>query len=220
MGLSLGDAFNRRKKLSADLNAWTQRLAQAGADRRWYRTPAIEGDDAFAPEAGSDRATARHYTIEECRERIATIIDEDRSLAMRISLTNQRAKATIVDLDEKEVELTVPELLVLKSDIIPKLEQAARALPTRAEGVSVIAEGDGFVRLREIKKVERKKETFSEQGMKVEEMEFLHYDITEITDYGVSQRHAWNEIDKIQDFAQRVKQAINRANKAELVELP
>jgi hypothetical protein len=219
MTLTLGDAFNRRKKLAADLNAWTQRLSQAGADRRWYRTQKIEGDGAFVPEAGSDRSTERHYTIEECRERISAIIAEDRDLAMRISLTNQKAMATILDLEGKEVELSVPELLVLKSDIIPKLEQAARAIPTRREGVAIIERGEGFVLQREIKKIERKKETFSEQGMKIEEMEFLHYEIAETKDYGVAQRDAWNEIDEIQDFAQRVKQAINRANKTELVEL-
>ena len=219
MKLTLGDAFNRRKKLGADLNAWTQRLSQAGADRRWYRTQKVQGDGAFVPEPGSDRSTERHYTIAECRERIAAIIAEDRSLAMRISLTNQRAKATIVELDGSEVELSVPELLVLKSDIIPKLEQAARALPTRREGVSLIAKSDDFVHQREIKKVERKKETFTEQGMKVEEMVLLHYEITETKDYGVVQRDAWNEIDRIQDFAQRVKQAINQANKTELIEL-
>jgi hypothetical protein len=218
MSLTLGDAFNRRKKLTADLNAWTQRLGQAGADRRWYRTQKIEGEGAFVPEAGSDRSTERHYTIEECRERIEQIIAEDRDLAMRISLTNQVAKATIVDLEGKEVELSVPELLVLKSDIIPKLEQAARALPTRREGVSVIERGDGYVLQREIKKVERKKETFSEQGMKIEEMEFQHFEVTETKDYGVPQREAWNEIDRIQDYAQRVKQAINRANKTVLVD--
>ncbi|MGE0710563.1 MAG: hypothetical protein AB7N76_27220 [Planctomycetota bacterium] len=55
--------------------------------------------------------------------------------------------------------------------------------------------------------------------MKVEEVETVGYDVTETTDYGLPRREAWDEVDRIQDFAQRVKEAINQANKIELVEL-
>jgi hypothetical protein len=34
----LGDAFNRRKKLGADLQSWIARLGLAGTERRTYRT--------------------------------------------------------------------------------------------------------------------------------------------------------------------------------------
>ncbi len=44
MAMTLSDAFNRRKKLAADLQSWIQRLAQAGAERREYRTKAIEAN--------------------------------------------------------------------------------------------------------------------------------------------------------------------------------
>ena len=37
-------------------------------------------------------------------------------------------------------------------------------------------------------------------------------------DYGLPTRDVWNEIDRVQEFLQRVKQAINRANKTELVD--
>ena len=90
----------------------------------------------------------------------------------------------------------------------------ARATPTRAENVSVMEESDGFVRHQTIRKVERKKQTLSDKGMKVEEVEVIGYDVVEVTDFGLPLREAWNEIDRIQDFAQRVKQAINQANKA------
>ena len=50
-------------------------------------------------------------------------------------------------------------------------------------------------------------------------METLGYDVVEVTDFGLQSREMWNEIDRIQEFLQRVKQAINRANKTELVEL-
>jgi hypothetical protein len=219
MGLSLGDAFTRRKKLAADLATWIGRLAAAGTDTRKYRTKSIEGQGAFVPEPGTEKTTHRHYTIAECRERIAAILAEDRALAIRISLTNQRAKAKVVDLDGFERELTVPELLVLKDDVIPKLEQVARAIPTRAEDVSVFEIAEKHQKHRAIKKLEKKRETLTEKGHKVEEIETIGYDVVETTDYGIAQRDAWNEIDRIQDFAERVKQAINQCNKTELVDL-
>ncbi len=218
--MALGDAFNRRKKLGADLQTWVNRLHQSGTETRSYRTRSIEADGAFEPEPGSEKVRSRHYTVEECRERIRAIITEDQELALRISLTNQQARAEVEDLDGATRELSIPELLVLKTDIIPKLEMAARAVPTRADGVNVFEEGTAFVRHRSIHKVERKKETMSDKGMKVEEIEVIGYDVKETTDYGIHQRESWNEVDRIQDFLQRVKQAINRANKTELVDLP
>jgi hypothetical protein len=219
MGMTLGDGFNRRKKLDADLASWTNRLKAAGVTRRTYRSKAIEGASAFTPEPGSEKTTSRHYTVEECRQKIREIIDEDCILALRISLTNQAAKAEVEDLSNKSRTYSIPELLVLKDSIIPKLEEAARAVPLRTDGVNVIESGDNHVRYRQVNKVERKKETFSEKGLKAEEMETLGYDVTEVTDYGLPSREMWNEIDRIQEFLQRVKQAINRANKTELVDL-
>jgi hypothetical protein len=219
MAMNLGDAFNRRKKLSQDLTAWTNRLKSSGVTRRTYRAKAIEGDAAFTPEPGSEKTTQRHYTVEECRARMKEIIAEDRELALRISLTNQAARAEVEDLDGTVRSYTIPELLVLKDSIIPKMEEAARAVPLRADGVNTIESGENHVRYRTVNKVERKKETFSDKGLKAEEMELLGYDVVEVTDFGLPSREMWNEIDRIQEFQQRVKQAINRANKTELVEL-
>ena len=219
MSMNLGDAFNRRKKLSSDLVAWTNRLKSSGVTRRTYRTKLIEGDSAFTPEPGSEKTTMRHYTVEECRTRIREIVDEDLVLALRISLTNQAAKAEVEDLAGKSRTYSIPELLVLKDSIIPKLEEAARAVPLRADGVNVMETGNDHVRYRTVTKVERKKETFSDKGLKAEEMETLGYDVVEVTDFGLQSREMWNEIDRIQEFQQRVKQAINRANKTELVEI-
>lgn len=219
MSMNLGDAFNRRKKLSSDLAAWTNRLKSSGVTRRTFRTKAIEGNGAFSPEPGSEKSTMRHYTVEECRAKIREILDEDLVLALRISLTNQAARAEVEDLDGRRRTFTIPELLVLKDSIIPKLEEAARAVPLRADGVNVMDSGDNHVRYRTVTKVERKKETFSDKGLKAEEMETLGYDVVEVTDFGLPSREMWNEIDRIQEFLQRVKQAINRANKTELVEV-
>ncbi len=219
MTMTLGDAFNRRKKLATDLQSWTNRLGLAGAERRTYRTWQVTGDDAYAPQVGSEKQTQREYSIEECRARIAEILAEDQELALRISRTNQQARAEIEDLDGRMRTLSIPELIVLKDDIIPKLEQAARAVPAREDNVGVYETGDGWRRYRTVKKVERKNESFSDKGLKVEEMELLGYDVVEVTDYGLPRRDQWDEIDRIGEFAQRVKQAINKANQTELVDL-
>lgn len=217
--LTLGDAFNRRKKLAADLAAWIGRLQAAGAIRRSYRTKAIEGEHAFTPDPGSEKRSTRHYTVEEARAKIEEILAEDRSLALRISVTNQRARTEIEDLDGVVRAYTVPELLVIKDDVIPKMEQALRAVPVRADNVSVFEVEGSAVKHRAVTKVERKRETFSDKGLKAEEMELLGYDVVEITDYGLPSREMWNAIDRVQEYQQRVKQAINRANKTELVSL-
>jgi len=217
--LTLGDAFNRRKKLAADFETWKGRLAAAGAVRRSYRTQAVEGDDAFVPDTGSEKTSTRHYTVDECRLRLAEILALDQALALRISLTNQQARTEVEDLDGVVRSYTIPELLVLKGDIIPKLELAARSVPLRADNVSVYDGGPDFVKHRSVTKVERKKETFNEKGLKAEEMVTLGYDVVEVTDFGLSARDVYNEIDRVQEYRERVKQAINRANKTELVQL-
>jgi hypothetical protein len=217
--LTLGDAFNRRKKLATDFKTWVGRLQAAGVIRRSYRTQALEGAEAFAPDPGSEKKSTRHYTVEECRARLAEIGEEDRELALRISLTNQRARAEVEDLDGVTRSYTIPELLVLKGDVIPKLEEAARAVPLRLENVNVYETHPDFVKHRAVTKVERKRETFSDKGLKAEEMVLLGYDVVEVTDFGLPAREMYNEIDRVQEFIQRVKQAINRANKTELVEL-
>lgn len=215
--MTLGDAFNRRKKLAADLGTWVGRLQAAGSVKRTFRTFAIDGAEAFIAFEGSEKKTTRHYTVDECRAKLAEIVAEDRSLALRISLTNQRALAEVEDVDGVVRTYTVPELLVLKGDIIPKMEQAARAVPIRQDNVSTYETGPDFVKHRSVTKVERKKETWSEKGLKAEEMELVGFDVVETTDYGLPARGMYNEIDRVQEFLQRVKQAINRANKTELV---
>jgi hypothetical protein len=214
--MTLGDAFNRRKKLGADLTTWIGRLQSAGSTRRSFRTHAIEGGEAFVVFEGSEKMTTRHYTVDECRAKLAQIVAEDRELALRISITNQRARAEVEDLDGVTRSYTIPELLVLKGDIIPKMEQAARAVPLRSDTVASYETGPDFVKHRTVTKVERKKETFSDKGLKAEEMELVGFDVVEITDYGLPARSMYNEIDRVQEFLQRVKQAINRPNKTEL----
>jgi hypothetical protein len=67
--LTLGDAFNRRKKLAADLQNWINRLGLAGTERRSYRTAALDGGAAYQPDPGTEKVSTRQYTVEECRVR-------------------------------------------------------------------------------------------------------------------------------------------------------
>lgn len=216
--MTLGDAFNHRKKTGAELEKWISRLSQAGNDKKEYFTKTIEGENAFEAEPGSLKESKRHYSIEECKEKINQLIKEDEELAMKISLTNQIAKGTITDLDGKERTLTVPELLVLRNEIIPKLEAIARATPTRSQNVNVIEETNSYIVHRTVIKKEKKKEIITDKGHKVEELELEGYKVIDTTEYGSNQREVWNEIDRIQEFAASVKQAINDANRTELIE--
>lgn len=218
--MNLGDAFNRRKKLGADLEQWINRLKNSGTDRCQYRTKSIEGSGGFVPEEGSQKQTDRHYTIEECTDRIEALVEEDQALAMQISLTNQVATSELEDLNGVTRTMSIPELLVLKNDIIPKLEQIARSKPVQANGVSVFETSDTSIKYRTVSEVSRMKETLTEKGHKVEDKIIEGYDVVEITDYGFGQRDVWNEVDRVQEFAQRVKQAISGANSTELVPLP
>ena len=72
------------------------------------------------------------------------MIKEDQILAHRISVTNQKASGTFIDLNGTEKTLTIPALLVLRNDIAPKLE----SLPEVAQGVgpSAPARRAGLVR--------------------------------------------------------------------------
>jgi hypothetical protein len=216
--MTLSDGFNQRKKIQAELDKWIGRLSQSGTNKKEYFTKAIEGDGAFEAEPGSLRESQRHYTIEECQAKIAELIEEDEQLAIRISLTNQIAKGTVTDLDGNQRELSVPELLVLRNEIIPKRLNIARAIPIQSQDVNVIEEADDHMVYRRVTRREKKKQTLTEKGHKVEETEIEGYQIMDMTDYGRNQRDVWNEIDRIQEFAESVKRAINEANKTELIE--
>ena len=91
--MSLGDGFSRRKQISAELETWINRLHVAGRDTIKFQTKEIEGENQFKPIPGSKKDFIRTYTIEECRKKIQELIEEDQKLALRISLTNQKAKS-------------------------------------------------------------------------------------------------------------------------------
>lgn len=155
----------------------------------------------------------------ECRAKLDALIKEDLVLAHRISITNQKASGTFVDLDGTEKTLTIPALLVLRNEIAPKLEAAARAIPVKAKGVEVTETGDGLTRWRNITPEYKHLQEFNDKGMKAENDVIDRYRIDETVDYGWNERDVFDEIDKIHDWLQRIKNAINEANKTDLVEI-
>jgi len=61
------------------------------------------------------------------------------------------------------------------------------------------------------------KQSLSEQGHKIEEEYIDYYDVEEVKDFGYDERRVNDEIDKIHAWQHRLKEAINQANKTELV---
>ncbi|NMC08392.1 MAG: hypothetical protein GYA24_24505 [Candidatus Lokiarchaeota archaeon] len=217
--MNLGDAFARRKQIDAEIENWLARLKLAGRDTLQYRTLSIENKDKLVPIPGSKREFKRTYSIEECLGKLKALIEEERVLALRISLTNQQAKAKLLDLDGIEKTLTIPELLVLKNDIAPKLENIARSIPIKAKGVEVTSETAAVMNWRAITKVEKSSQELSDKGHKIEKQVVDYYQIDEVADYGHDERKVFDEVDKIHLWLQRVRNSINEANKTELVEI-
>ncbi|MBY9006349.1 MAG: hypothetical protein KGD63_06295 [Candidatus Lokiarchaeota archaeon] len=219
MTLTLGDGFSRRKQIEKEFSSWINRLRLAGKDTISYQTKVIEEEKKFIPIPGSKKEFKRNYSIEECRSNLAELIEEDQKLALRISITNQKAKAKLLDLDGKEVELTIPQLILLKNDIAPKLEETAQAIPKVAKGVEIIESTDKIIKWRSITPIYKIKQSLSEQGHKIEEEYIDYYNVVENTDFGFDERKVYDDIDKIHDWQHRLKVAINQANKTELIEL-
>ncbi|HME53381.1 MAG TPA: hypothetical protein VKM55_14250 [Candidatus Lokiarchaeia archaeon] len=216
--MNLGDAFIRRKQIATEIQTWTNRLQLAGKDTTQYYTKSIE-TPPYEPIPGTIKEYKRTYTIEECRAKLDTLIKEDLVLSHRISLTNQNASGTFQDLDGTVRTLTIPALLVLRNDIAPKLEAAARAIPVKAKGVEVTGTEDGLIKWRNITQEYKHVQEFNDKGMKAENDVIDRYRIEETVDYGWNERDVFDEIDKIHEWLQRIKNAINEANKTELVDV-
>jgi preprotein translocase subunit SecD len=216
--MNLGDGFSRRKQIESELETWTNRLRLAGRITTKYQTKEIEGEKKFIAIPGTKNEYLRHYTIEECNEKIKELIEEDRKLAMRISITNQKAKAQMKDLEGNDVELTIPALLVLKNDIAPKLERAAQSIPKLNQNSEVMEKASDYSKWRTVYPFYKTKQSLSEQGHKIEEEYIDYFNVEEVMDFGYDERRVNDEIDKIHDWQHRLKEAINQANKTELVD--
>nr|MDO8115955.1 hypothetical protein [Candidatus Sigynarchaeota archaeon] len=217
--MNLGDAFARRKQIDSEINNWINRLGLAGKDTRTFTTRQIEGEKKFEIIPGSEKTFARSYTIEECRARIHELIEEDKQLARRISITNQNAKGTLVDLDGTKKVLTIPELLVLRNEIAPKLENAARAIPKLPNGIEILEKKGFSITWRDVQPKYKHVQELSDKGIKIEKEIIEYYNVAENTDYGRPEREIFDEIDKIHEWLEGIKNAINEANKTELINL-
>lgn len=219
MALTLGDAFSRRKQIESEIENWLNRLRLAGTETIKFNTNSIEGDK-FDPIPGSPKNYTRDYTIQECVSTLERLINEDKTLALRISLTNQLAKAKLVDLDGTEREYSVPELLVLKNDIAPKLEELQRAIPIRAQGVDIIEQKEDSIKYRIIKETKKSVQEMGEKGQVITNTITDFFTVEEKTDYGYNQRQVYDEIDNIHIWLVQLKDALNQANRTQLAELP
>lgn len=216
--MNLGDAFTRRKQIDAEIQNWINRLSLTGQDSIIYQTKKIEGDQKFVPIPGSKKSYTRNYTIQECQDKIKELIEEDRKLARRISLTNQIALGSLIDLDGSEKKLNIPELLLLRNEIAPKLENAARAIPKKATGVEIVNEEPDSMKWRSIVPTYKSSQELSDKGHKIEKEYIDYFTITDVIDYGRNEREIFDETDKIHAWLERIKNAINEANKTELVD--
>ncbi len=217
--INLGDGFARRKQIDSEIENWINRLSLAGKDTRTFTTRQIEGEKKFEIIPGSEKTFNRTYSIEECRKKIEDLINEDKQLARRISVTNQGAKGSLVDLDGVKKVLTIPELLVLRNEIAPKLENAARAIPKLPNGIEILEKKGKSVKWRQVDPKYKHIQKLSDKGIKVEKEIIEFYTVTENTDYGIPEREIFDEVDKIHKWLEGIKSAINEANKTELVDL-
>ena len=133
MIMTLGDGFSRRKQIESELETWMNRLRLAGRNTTKYQTKEIEGENKFTPIPGTKNEYLRHYTIEECNEKIKELIEEDRKLAMRISITNQQAKAEMKDLDAKAGE----EFGLLGNKVFRRLENLNKPVIAAVSGFAL-----------------------------------------------------------------------------------
>ncbi len=216
--MNLGDGFSRRKQIQSEFHSWLNRLSLAGRDETTFVAPEL-GEDEGSAMIGSLKKFTRNYTIEECMAILDELIVEDTKLAKQISLTNQTAKATMKDLDGNEVELTIPELIVLKNDIAPKLAEIVDNIPRVNTGQEVIQEEDNFTKWRKIKAIISRTREIGENGFQRDVDVIKGYNVKEVKDYGFTERHIYDRKDKIAEWESRLKQAINQANKTTLVEL-
>lgn len=216
--MNLGDGFSRRKQIQGEFKTWINRLQLTGKDEVNYEVGELN-QKAGSATPGTLTKFKRVFTTEECIKKLKELLDQDKELALKISLTNQKAKAQIVDMEGKNVELTIPELIVLKNEIAPKLEEIYRSIPKRTTDKNVIEETDNYIKWRVIQAMVTRTREIGENNFQRDVDKVLGFKIKEVTDYGYTERKIFDKIDEIQKWQQRIKEAINQANKTLLVEL-
>ncbi len=214
--MNLGDGFNRRKQIASEIEKWISRLSLAGKNTVIFQTKSIN-EKELIPIPGTKREYLRHYSIEECRTNIEALIKEDRDLAIRISKTNQIAKAKLIDIDGKEKEMTIPELLVLKNEIAPKMERAIQTIPVLSSEAEVLEKTKDSIKTRTISPMFINVQELTDKGVRIDKRVVDYYEITELEDFGWEIRAKYDIEDKISAWIERIRVAIAEANKTELI---
>lgn len=216
--MNLGDGFSRRKQIQTEFSIWLNRLALAGREETNFTSVEL-GDSEEKAIVGTLKKFGRSYTIEECLSKLYDLLDEDKLLAKRISLTNQQAKAMVMDIEGKILELTIPELIVLKNDLIPKLNSIEDNIPRQAEGREILETNKGNIKWRKIDAIISRTRKISKDGFQMDVDVIKGYKVLEVVDYGYDKRKLMDRNDKIQMYVDGVKRAINEANKTLLIKL-
>lgn len=224
MEMTLGDGFTRRKQIQNDINKWLSRLRYAGREEIHYSVvdkSDIDISDNAIP--GTVKEFKRAYSISECIEKIENLIEEDKILAKRISLTNQRAGAVMINLKGEEETLTIPELIILKNEIAPKILQLVSDIPTKQDDLHSLEDvedrGDKGVVWRKVNPITSRTRIMTDNNMYQDVDKIVQYNIKRVNDFGYSNRQIYDKEDKVNDWIHRIKEAINQANKTKLIEL-
>ncbi len=207
--MNLSDAFTRRKEIQEEISLWTNRLECSGINKKIYLL------DAEKKEIALKEATYREYTIEECLQALHNLMEEDKNLAIRISKTNARVEVELEDFDGNIRKVSIAELLILKESIIPNMQKIVQCKPVADLGKEV-KKLQGYIEYESIHPIVKQVDDVKE-GVKITKQVIECYTKTVVEDFGITRRQQYDEQDKINHFARRVKKALNEANKAELV---
>lgn len=217
--MNLGDGFSRRKQIQSEFDVWLNRLSLAGREETHFSTKEL-GDSEENAVVGSLRKFGRNFSIEECLSKLDDLLEEDKTLAKRISLTNQQARAVVMNIEgNKLLTLTIPELIVLKNDITPKLNEIEEHIPQQTAGKEVLETKDKYIKWREIKTIISRTRKVSKEGFQMDVDVLKGYNVKEIVDYGYNERELLDRKDKLREWEGRLKKGINEANKTILINL-
>ena len=216
--LTLGDGFTRRKQIENEINTWLNRMGLSGRNDINYITESADlSEDKIV--IGTKRVHNRTFTTIECINKVKSLIEADKKMALRISLTNQTAKARMQDLEGNEVTLTIPELIVLKNEIAPKLKQMYATIPQQDMDNEIIEVKDDHIIWRVASANILRKKIINDKGFQEDISKISNYSVRIVEDYGRSARDIYEEKDKISAWEHRLKEAINQANKTPLIDI-
>lgn len=210
--MNLSDAFTRRKEIQEEIKLWTTRLSQSGTNSKVYNL------DPNKKEISIISIIERQYTIEECIHALNKLMEEDKSLAVRISKTNSKIEVDLEDYEGNIRKVSIAELLILKDSIIPNMQIIVNSKPIITAGATKGEQKKGYIEYEILQPIAKNIDDVKE-GVKFSKQIIESYTKSIIQDFGITLRQKYDEQDKINQFARRVKKALNEANKTTLLNL-